>query len=72
MAKNQNRNSERDKIVEEVFLERRPVEKVLIDNGVASVRKVSLLTHTSKESCVRSGVLDDTLDLRTALAVMGS
>ena len=32
MAKNQNRDSER--VVEEVFLERWPVEEVLIDNGV--------------------------------------
>ena len=34
MAKNQNRDSERDKVVEEVFLERSPVEEVLIDNDV--------------------------------------
>ena len=34
MVKNQNRDSERERIVEVVFLETGPVEEVLVDNSV--------------------------------------
>ena len=34
MRKNQNRDSERDRVVEAVFLEKGSVEEVLINNGV--------------------------------------
>ena len=53
-----------EKVIEEVFLERGAAEEVLLDKGVGFRSKVF-------RELVRSVVLGDTLDLRTARAAMG-